>query len=125
MTRDQVIDIVARATAQATWQQTGAVGVLVAPVAAWDDPDVRPPIVLVGAEAALDGVLAQRPLDDAAGEPRSEWSGTAWLAKAVHRLLGEGWAWAWEAPLDSPAYLPWRAGNLASVNARRHQPPAE
>ena len=123
MTRDQAIDIITKATAQATWQQTHAVGVLVAPVAAWDDLDVRFPVVIVGAEAALDGALAQRLLDDAAGEARSEWGGTAWLARTVHRLLGEGWAWAWEAPLDSPAYLPWRAGNLASVRARRHQTP--
>ena len=122
MTRNQAIDIVARATAQATWQQTRAVGVLVAPLAAWDDPDVRLPIVIVGAEAALDGVLARRLLDDVAGETRSEWGGTAWLARAVHRLLGEGWTWAWEAPLDSIAFLPWRAGNLASVGARRHSP---
>ncbi|AWU95652.1 hypothetical protein [Azospirillum ramasamyi] len=124
MTRDEAIDIVAKATAQVTWQQTRAVGVLVAPVAAWDDPDVRFPVVIVGAEAALDGTLAQRLLDDVAGEARSEWAGTACLAKTVHRLLGEGWSWAWEAPLDSPAYLPWRAGNLASVGARRHQTPA-
>ena len=125
MTRDEAIDIVAKATAQVTWQQTLAVGVLVAPLAAWDDPDVRFPVVIVGAEAALDGTLAQRLLDDAAGEARSEWGGTAWLARTVHRLLGEGWEWAWEAPLNSAAYLPWRTGNLASVNARRHQPPAE